>query len=80
MPDRARVFVATRDDVVRMTLTGTRVQDAQMVLPVAAPQCVAVDPLDPDRVYVGTFDDGLYASDDGGSTWRVAWRGSPTGA
>jgi photosystem II stability/assembly factor-like uncharacterized protein len=75
MPDRARVFVATRDEVVRLTLTGTRTHDAQMVLPVAAPQCVAVDPRDPDRVYVGTFDDGLYASDDGGSTWRVAWEG-----
>ncbi|MBV8217257.1 MAG: hypothetical protein JO325_02240 [Solirubrobacterales bacterium] len=35
---------------------------------------MAVDPRDPDRVYVGTFDDGLYASHDGGSRWRVAWQ------
>ena len=75
MPDRSRVFVATRDEVVRVTLTGTRAHDAATVLPVAAPQCVAVDPVNPDRLYVGTFDDGLYASDDGGSRWRVAWEG-----
>ena len=75
MPDRSRVFVATRDAVLRLALTGTRAHDAATVLPVAAPQCVAVDPRDPDRVYVGTFDDGLYASDDGGSRWRVAWEG-----
>ena len=75
MPDRSRVFVATRDAVVRLTVTGTRAHDARIVLPVAAPQCVAVDPRDPDRVYIGTFDDGLYASEDGGSRWRVAWEG-----
>src|ERR1700756_2653984 len=75
MPDRSRVFVLTGDAVVRLTLTGARAHDAATVLPVAAAQCVAVDPRDPDRVYVGTFDDGLYASEDGGSTWRVAWEG-----
>ena len=26
-------------------------------------------------MYVGTFDDGLYATDDGGETWRAAWDG-----
>jgi photosystem II stability/assembly factor-like uncharacterized protein len=75
MPDRARVFVVTGDEVVRLTLTGTRAHDAQTVLKVAAPQCVAVDPRDPNRVYVGTFDDGLYATDDGGETWRERWEG-----
>jgi photosystem II stability/assembly factor-like uncharacterized protein len=61
--------------VVRLTLTGTRAHDAQTVLKVTAPQCVAVDPRDPNRVYVGTFDEGLYATDDGGETWREAWEG-----
>ena len=75
MPDRARVFVVTGDEVVRLTLTGTRAHDAQTVLKVTAPQCVAVDPHEPNRVYVGTFDDGLYATDDGGETWREAWEG-----
>jgi photosystem II stability/assembly factor-like uncharacterized protein len=73
MPERARIFVVTGDEVVRFTLTGTRAHDGRTVLTVPAPQCVAVDPQDPNRVYVGTFDDGLYATDDGGSTWREAW-------
>jgi len=75
MPDRSRVFLLTRDGVVRLTLTGTRARDAQTVLTVPGPQSVAVDPRDPDRVYVGTFDDGLYATDDGGDTWHSAWNG-----
>jgi len=75
MPERSRIFVVTGDEVVRLTLTRTRAHDAQTILTVAAPRCVAVDPGDPDRVYVGTFDDGLYASDDGGDTWRESWKG-----
>jgi photosystem II stability/assembly factor-like uncharacterized protein len=75
VPERARIFVVTGDEVVRVTLTGSRVDDARTVLAVAAPRCVAVDPRDPDRVYVGTFDDGLYATSDGGETWRPAGSG-----
>ena len=45
------------------------------MLTVPAPRCVAVDPHAPNRVYVGTFDDGLYATGDGGETWREAWEG-----
>ena len=65
MPESARIFVVTGDEVVRLTLTGRRAHDARTVLKVDAPRCVAVDPHDPNRVYVGTFDDGLYASADG---------------
>ncbi len=75
MPERSRIFVVTGDEVVRFTLTGRRAHDAETVLAVAAPRCVAVDPRDPNRAYVGTFDDGLYATDDGGETWHDAWRG-----
>jgi photosystem II stability/assembly factor-like uncharacterized protein len=77
MPERSRIFVVTGDEVVRLALTGTRGHDAQTVLTVAAPRCVAVDPRDPNRVYVGTFDDGLYASDDGGESWRESWEAVP---
>jgi len=73
MSEDSRIFVVTGDEVVRLTLTGARAQDARTVLNVPAPRCVAVDPRDPDRVYVGTFDDGLYATDDGGETWRASW-------
>jgi photosystem II stability/assembly factor-like uncharacterized protein len=75
MPERARIFVVTGHEVVRLSLAGTRVHDAQTVLTVAAPRRVAVDPHDPNRAYVATFDDGLYATDDGGESWREAWHG-----
>ena len=75
MPERARIFVVTGDEVVRLTLIGSRVADIEGVLAVPAPRCVSVDPHDPNRVYVGTFDDGLYATGDGGETWREAWEG-----
>ena len=34
MPERARVFVVTGEEVVRFTLTGTRAHDAETVLTV----------------------------------------------
>jgi hypothetical protein len=33
-------------------------------------QCLAVDPHRPQRVYCGTFDAGLWASDDAGANWQ----------
>jgi photosystem II stability/assembly factor-like uncharacterized protein len=33
-------------------------------------RCVAVDPEDPDTVYVGTSDEGLFKSEDGGEGWE----------
>jgi photosystem II stability/assembly factor-like uncharacterized protein len=75
VPESARIFVVTGEQVVRVTLTGERAHDARTVLTVAAPRCVAVDPHDPDRVYVGTFDDGVYATADGGETWRASSTG-----
>jgi len=73
VPESTHIFVVTGHEVVRLTLTGTRAHDARTVLTVPAPRCVAVDPHDPDRVYVGTFDHGLYATADGGETWRSSW-------
>ncbi len=75
MPESARIFVVTGDEVVRLTLTGARVHEASTVLTVPAPRCAAVDPHDPNRVYIGTFDDGLYATADGGERWHKAWEG-----
>ncbi len=39
------------------------------------PQCVAVDPFRPERVYCGTFGQGLWRSDDVGETWRPVGAG-----
>src|SRR5215207_9603622 len=33
-------------------------------------RCLAVDPRDPDTLYVGTTDDGLFKSGDGGRSWE----------
>ena len=34
-------------------------------------RCLAVDPKDPDTVYVGTSDEGLFKSSDGGRSWET---------
>jgi photosystem II stability/assembly factor-like uncharacterized protein len=75
MRERARIFAATGDEVVRLTLNGTLGRDVEPVLSVPAPRCLAVDPHAPERVYVGTFDHGVYATDDGGESWHEAWQG-----
>jgi photosystem II stability/assembly factor-like uncharacterized protein len=69
MPEHAQVWAVTGNDVVRFRLTGSEAAEAEPVLSGVGAQCVAVDPHDPDRVYVGTFENGLYASEDGGRTW-----------
>jgi photosystem II stability/assembly factor-like uncharacterized protein len=33
------------------------------------PQCVTVDPTNAARIYVGTLDNGIYRSDNGGASW-----------
>lgn len=71
MPERSRVFTVTGDDVIGFTLEGTTACEPQSLLSGVGARCVAVDPRDPGRVYVGTMDNGLYASRDGGVTWRA---------
>ncbi|MBI3965101.1 MAG: hypothetical protein HY329_05645, partial [Chloroflexi bacterium] len=39
--------------------------------------CAAADPLVPERVYCGTFERGLWRSDDAGATWRSIGDGLP---
>jgi photosystem II stability/assembly factor-like uncharacterized protein len=66
-----QLFAVTGDDVVRFDLEG----EATTLLEAVGAQCIAVDPNDPNRVYVGTFDDGLYVTEDGGASWRHDERG-----
>ncbi|MGE5617521.1 MAG: WD40/YVTN/BNR-like repeat-containing protein [Candidatus Woesearchaeota archaeon] len=68
--ERVRAIAATGDDVVRFTLAGREVVDVATVLQGVGAQCVAIDPHDPDRVYVGSFDDGVHVSRDGGTKWE----------
>ena len=67
MSERARIFAVTGKDVVASTPAAG---DAEVVLGGVGANCLAVDPRDPDRIYVGTFDTGMYMSDDNGATWR----------
>jgi photosystem II stability/assembly factor-like uncharacterized protein len=69
MRERSRVFAVTGDDVVRFELAGTHARDPLSLLRGVGARCLAIDPHDPDRLYVGTLERGLYASDDGGLTW-----------
>ncbi len=75
MPDRVRIFAVTGDDVLRFTLAGSTAQEAEPLIEGLGARCIATDPRNPSRVYVGTFDHGLYASEDAGSTWRRAEQG-----
>lgn len=70
MADRMRVFAATGGDVVRFSLADREIIDVDTLLYGVGAQCVAIDPRDPDRVYVGSFDNGLHVSRDGGTTWN----------
>lgn len=71
------LFAATGNDVVRIhsDLSGNWVVKA--VLTGKGVQCIAMDPLDAKRMYAGTFDNGLFRSDDGGLRWHPAGDGIP---
>jgi photosystem II stability/assembly factor-like uncharacterized protein len=75
MAERARVFALTGDGVVHFSLEGDKVADAETVLDGAGARCVATDPHDPKRVYVGTFDRGLHTSADAGASWNSSGEG-----
>ncbi|HUO73773.1 MAG TPA: hypothetical protein VMU39_23580 [Solirubrobacteraceae bacterium] len=70
MSERCAVWAVTGDDVVRFTLEDGMAGEAEVLLTGAGAKCLAVDPRAHDRVYVGTFDDGLYTTADGGASWR----------
>jgi photosystem II stability/assembly factor-like uncharacterized protein len=70
-----RLFAATGDDVYRIeSADGVRWSTASLFEESGA-QCVAADPHDPDRVYAGTFDNGLWRSRDGGQSWQRVGEG-----
>lgn len=43
-----------------------------------SPQSLTADPEHPGRLYCGTSGQGLYVSEDAGSSWRPAAMASPT--
>jgi photosystem II stability/assembly factor-like uncharacterized protein len=75
MTEFTSVFAATGSGVVRFTFTGGKETEAESLLDGVGARCVAIDPREPHRVYVGTFDRGVYVSEDGGTAWRKEGQG-----
>lgn len=67
-----RLFATTGDAVARLDIDGQGRVETRLFLEGSGAQCVAADPHDPDRVFVGTFDHGAYRTLDGGETWEPA--------
>jgi photosystem II stability/assembly factor-like uncharacterized protein len=66
------VYVATGDAVARVRLQEGRRADVDLELEGSGAVCLAIDPRDPRRIYVGTFDNGIFATENGGETWHAA--------
>ena len=69
MANSARIFAVTGDAVARFRLGDPK---PEFTLEGYHGRCIAIDPRDPERVYVGTLDNGLRFSTDGGANWREA--------
>src|SRR5258708_17123187 len=69
MADPVAIFAVTGDAVARFMLDDPK---PEFALDGYQVRCIAVDPRDPRRVYVGTNDRGLWFSADGGASWRQA--------
>jgi photosystem II stability/assembly factor-like uncharacterized protein len=65
-----RLFATTGGAVVRLDSQDGTTFDITYALEGSGAQCVAVDPHDPQRVYIGTLDDGIYRTADGGEHWE----------
>lgn len=69
------LVAATGDAVARIDNPDGERFDVALSLEGSGAQCIAADPDNPDRIFAGTFDDGLYRSRDGGTTWEQAEEG-----
>jgi photosystem II stability/assembly factor-like uncharacterized protein len=69
-----KLFFAVEDALADLTETAGGF-GCDFALSGLRPQCVAVDRLRPELAYCGTFDDGLWRSEDGGTSWRPAGSG-----
>jgi hypothetical protein len=80
-----RLFAATGDVVARIESVDGSTAQTTVVLGnehqsreghiVNGVMCVAVDPHDPERIFVGTFDRGIYRTRDGGALWESVGSG-----
>lgn len=71
------LFAATGDDIAKLTSSDGVQWDVTTVLSGVGAQCVAIDPHDHRRLYVGTLDDGLFRTRDCGRTWEPVGQAIP---
>jgi photosystem II stability/assembly factor-like uncharacterized protein len=72
-----RLFAATGDAIARIDSPDGERFDVRLTLEGSGAHCLAVDPDDPDRLYAGTFAQGLFRSRDGGATWEQVGEAIP---
>src|SRR5213593_4288510 len=69
-----KIYVARPDGLMIVMREGDGWQVDHQLAGMAA-QCVALDPLRPERMYCGVFGKGLWRSDDAGASWRPVGEG-----
>jgi hypothetical protein len=72
-----RLFAATGNAVARIDVDADGDGAVTLTLEGSGAQCIAADPHDPQRVYVGTDADGVYRTRDAGGTWEQVGRQIP---
>jgi photosystem II stability/assembly factor-like uncharacterized protein len=70
-----RLYVATGDAVAQLDSLNGEAVDVSLNLEGRGVMCLAVDPHDPQRIFAGTFDRGIYRSRDGGDVWESVGSG-----
>lgn len=70
-----RLFAATGDAVAQIDSLDGQTVVTELNLEGRGVISVAVDPHDPDRIFAGTFDRGIYRGRDGGETWESVGSG-----
>jgi len=70
-----RIFAATGDAVAQIDTLDGHTLVTELNLEGRGVTSVAVDPRDPDRVFAGTFDRGIYRTRDGGENWESVGAG-----
>jgi photosystem II stability/assembly factor-like uncharacterized protein len=68
------LYIALPDSLLIVRQEGDEWRDERQ-LEGKASQCLAADPLHPERLLCGTFGQGLWQSDDAGHTWRASGDG-----
>ena len=75
MAEPLRIYAVTGEGVATFRLDGATATEPAPRLVGSGARCLAVDPGDPSRLYVGTMDRGAYLSEDGGSSWSEVGAG-----